>query len=63
MELPLPVWKPLLPVAREQEEGDERAFGQKAEYGMYVGERSLKLIWSQNHNIYNYVFIYIYIYI
>ena len=27
-----------------------------------VGERSLKLIWSQNHNIYNYVFIYIYIY-
>ena len=35
MELPLPLWKTLLPVAREQEEGDEKHLGQRAEYGMW----------------------------
>ena len=38
MELPLPVWKTLLPVAREQEEGDEKAFGPESRV-WFVGER------------------------
>ena len=37
MELPLPVWKTLLPVAREQE-GDEKAFGPESRV-WFVGER------------------------
>ena len=55
MELPLPVWKTLLPVAREQEEGDEKVCG--TENGIwYVRERPLKLIWSQNHIQYVYIY-------
>ena len=52
MELPLPAWKTLLPVAREQE-GDEKVFGTESRE-WFVGERPLMLIWSQNH-IYLYI--------
>ena len=35
MELPLPVWKTLLPVAREQEEGDKVCKTEIGVYGMW----------------------------
>ena len=49
VELPLPAWKPLLPVAREQEEGDEKVCGTEiGVYGMWERERPIKANWSDS---------------